>query len=66
VTFSFSLDGTFEDVHETTTFYYYASPVITAIKPHHGPKDGGTTVEVWGKGFVDVGNDEALCGFGVR
>lgn len=66
VTFKVSLDGTFEDVQDSAIFYYFAIPEIHAIKPHHGPKDGGTTVEVWGKGFIDTGVDEALCGFGVR
>ena len=35
------------------------------MKPHHGPKDGGTTVEVWGEHFVDFGED-TTCSFGVK
>ena len=30
-----------------------------------GPKDGGSTVQVWGIGFTDFG-DDSICSFGVK
>jgi hypothetical protein len=46
-----SFDGTFEDVKDSTEYWYYQNPRVTALKPMHGPKDGGTTVQVWGEHF---------------
>lgn len=60
-----SLDGTFEDVRDSTEFWYYKNVKVNAIKPTHGPKDGGTTVQVWGEHFFDFG-DESVCSFGVK
>ena len=65
VTFTFSMDGHFKDVQDSTWFEYYKPVHVSAIKPVHGPKDGGTTVQVWGTGFVDYG-DESTCSFGVK
>ena len=38
---------------------------MSAIKPQHGPKDGETTVQVWGEHFIDFGED-TTCSFGVK
>lgn len=46
--------------------YIYYKPVkLSAIKPHMGPKDGGSTIQVWGEGFFDFGED-STCSFGSR
>lgn len=60
-----SIDGTFKDVYDTVEYWYYKPIEIVAIKPHMGPKDGGTTVQVYGKGFKDFG-EESVCSFGVK
>jgi hypothetical protein len=65
VTFTISLDGTFRDVYDTTEYWYYKPVEITAIKPHMGPKDGGSTVQIWGRNFYDYGED-STCSFGVK
>ena len=65
VEFTVSLTGDFSDVTSTATFYYYKASRVTAIEPHQGPKDGGTTVRVWGENFVDFGEDTS-CSFGTR
>ena len=65
VTFTISLDGTFEDVHDSTEFWYYKPVKVSSIKPAFGPKDGGTTVQVWGDHFFDFG-DDSVCSFGVK
>lgn len=64
VEFTVSLTGNFDDVSSAAQFYYYKTVKISALKPHHGPKDGGTTVQVWGENFQDFG-EETLCNFGV-
>lgn len=64
VAFTVSLDGDFTDVTSSLEFYYYRPASVTAIKPYHGPKDGGTTVQVWGENFMDFG-DDTTCSFGV-
>jgi hypothetical protein len=43
----------------------YKPVKITAIQPTHGPKDGGTTVQVWGEHFQEFA-DDAVCSFGVK
>lgn len=63
VTFAVSLTGDFTDVSSTATFYYYKLPRVKAIKPTHGPKGGGTRVQVWGENFVNYG-DYVTCSFG--
>lgn len=45
-------------------YWFHKAVKVTGIKPHHGPKDGGTTVQVWGVNFFDF-DDEATCAFGV-
>jgi hypothetical protein len=60
-----SFDGTFEDVKDSTIYYYYKPVHVVSIKPTHGPKDGGTTVQVWGEGFVEYG-DDTMCSFGTK
>lgn len=65
MTFMISFDGTFEDVKDSTIWYYYKPVHVTTIKPTHGPKDGYTTVQVWGEGFNDFG-DDTTCSFGVK
>lgn len=65
VTFTISLDGSFEDVKDSTEFWYYKPVKVSAIKPAFGPKDGGTTVQVWGEHFFDFG-DDSVCSFGVK
>ena len=44
VEFTISLTGDFSDVGSSATFYYYKNPRVKAIKPIHGPKDGGTNI----------------------
>jgi hypothetical protein len=44
VPFAVSLSGDFTDVASSAQFFYYRPTVVKAIKPTHGPKDGGTTV----------------------
>jgi hypothetical protein len=50
-----------EDVHwGRLTFMYVDAPVITMIVPSFGPSSGGTTVSVFGFGFVDVSSSSWL------
>ena len=65
VEFTISLTGDFSDVSSAAPFYYYKPVKVAAIKPQQGPKDGDTRVEVWGEGFVDLG-DEVTCSFGTK
>jgi hypothetical protein len=65
VAFTVSLDGDFSDVASSVEYYYYKTATVKAIKPSHGPKDGETTVQVWGENFVDYG-EETTCSFGVK
>ena len=44
-------------------FTYYPVPVIRDIRPKQGPKDGNTTVEIFGEGFIDFLN-YTFCAFG--
>jgi hypothetical protein len=39
--------------------------MVISLKPTHGPKDGGTTVQVWGANFRDFG-DDTTCSFGTK
>ena len=66
VKFTVSLDGTFKDVADEIDFTYYKPVHVSAIKPHHGPKDGETTVQIWGEGFIDFGDDNTRCSIGVK
>lgn len=63
VRFAVSLTGDFSDVSSELNFYYYKLPRVKAIKPIHGPKGGGTHVQVWGENFVNYG-DSVTCSFG--
>jgi len=66
VPFTVSITGDFTDTCSTNLNFFYYKPVkISAIKPSHGPKDGGTTVQVWGEGFVEYGDDTS-CSFGTK
>jgi hypothetical protein len=65
VPFSVSLSGDFADSSSTVNYFYYKPVKLAAIKPTHGPKDGGTTVQVWGEGFVEYGDDTS-CSFGTK
>lgn len=65
VVFTVSLTGDFSDASSPKEFYYYKPVRVSAIKPHQGPKDGDTTVHVWGENFVDLG-DDTTCSFGSR
>jgi hypothetical protein len=60
-----SLTGDFTDSSNSLNFYYYKSTHVTATKPTHGPKDGGTNVQVWGSNFQDFG-DDTTCSFGTK
>jgi len=46
-------------------YRYYEKAEVHAIYPRYGPKDGGTVIQVWGKNFVDLG-DDFNCNFGTR
>jgi len=65
VEFQVSLIGDFSDVTSSANYYYYKASRVAAIKPIHGPKDGGTNVQVWGENFVEFG-DETRCTFGTK
>lgn len=65
VSFSVSLDGSYTDVINKEDYIYYKPVKLSAIKPHMGPKDGGSTIQVWGEGFFDFGED-STCSFGSR
>ena len=62
---SVSLTGKFDDVESSLPYRYYSPAKIDAIYPRYGPKDGGTGVQVWGKNFLDLG-DDFMCNFGSR
>jgi hypothetical protein len=44
VDFTISFDGSFKDVTDSVEYMYYKPVRISAIKPHMGPKDGGSTI----------------------
>lgn len=65
VPFSVTLVGDFSDSQNSMEFRYYVQPVIDHIVPIYGPKNGGTTVTVYGKNFIDF--DQYLrCSFGTK
>lgn len=45
---------------------FYKPVNVLAVKPDMGTKDGGTTIQVWGEGFITEWGAEATCCFGVR
>jgi len=55
--------GTFEDSSSSMPFRFYDDVHVDAIYPRYGPKDGDTVVKVWGKNFIDLGED-FRCNFG--
>lgn len=65
MTFTISLDGTFEDVRDYKTFIYEKPIKVTGFKPEMGVKDGGTQLEVWGENFYSY-DDEAYCYVGTK
>jgi len=65
ITLSVSLSGDFTDVYSSLPYRYYPQAEIHRIVPTHGPKDGDTLVQAWGKNFLDLG-DDFRCNFGTR
>jgi len=57
ITLSVSLSGDFTDVYSSLPYRYYPQAEIHRIVPTHGPKDGDTLVQAWGKNFLDLGDD---------
>jgi hypothetical protein len=63
VAFSVSITGDFSDSLNSVPFQFYEQAVVDKIVPIYGPKNGGTTVTVYGKNFIDF--DQYLrCSFG--
>ena len=60
-----SLKGDFSDSQDSEPYRYYYPTVVDAIYPRYGPKDGGTVVQVWGKNFLNYG-DDFRCNFGSK
>jgi hypothetical protein len=44
---------------------YYLPPVVKAIYPRYGVKDGETKVEVWGENFKNF-DQMTRCAFGSK
>lgn len=65
VTLTVSLTGKFDDVASSMPYRYYEPGQVWAIEPRYGPKDGDTLVKVWGKNFLDLGED-FRCNFGTN
>jgi hypothetical protein len=65
ISLSISLTGDFTDTDNSVPYTYYKNPVVRAIYPRYGPKDGGTKVYVWGEGFINFGNN-TRCSFGTQ
>lgn len=65
VSFTVSLSGNFDDSASSIPYRYYNNLEVHAIYPRYGPKDGDTVVQVWGKNFIDFG-DDFRCNFGTR
>jgi hypothetical protein len=60
-----SLTGSFNDTTSSVPYRYYEPLKIDGIYPRYGPKDGDTVVQVWGKNFLDLG-DDFRCNFGSK
>jgi hypothetical protein len=58
-----SLTGTFEDVTSSHPYRYYKAAIVESIYPRYGPKDGNSVIKVWGKHFINLG-DDFRCNFG--
>ena len=52
-------------MYSSLPYRYYDPPQVFNIYPRYGPKDGDTVVQVWGKNFLDLG-DDFRCNFGTR
>jgi len=65
VSLTVSLTGKFDDVYSSVPYRYYKPVLVEGIYPRYGPKDGDTVVQVWGKNFLDLG-DDFRCNFGSR
>ena len=52
-------------MYSSLPYRYYEPTVVYNIYPRYGPKDGDTVVQVWGKNFLDLG-DDFRCNFGTR
>lgn len=65
INFYVSLTGKFDDITSSLPYRYYQQVEIDGIYPKQGPKDGDTVVQVWGKNFLDLG-DDFRCNFGSR
>jgi len=44
-------------------YLYYEKPVISRIEPICGPDYGYTQITVYGKNFIDMGHNRAMCVF---
>jgi hypothetical protein len=42
---------------------YYEKPIIYSIGPQCGPDYGYTQITVYGKNFIDMGHNKAMCVF---
>lgn len=60
-----SLTGKFDDSTSSHPYRYYRPAQVSDIYPRYGPKDGDTVIEVWGKHFIDFG-DDFRCNFGTH
>jgi len=65
IAMSVSLSGKFDDIQSSLPYRYYTPGYISNIYPRYGPRDGDTYVQVWGSGFLDLG-DDFRCNFGSR
>ena len=65
VPFTVSLLGDFTDTLNSIPYRYYEEPRITYITPRAGPKDGNTTIDVYGEGFLNF-DQNLRCGFGSK
>ncbi len=65
VPFTVSLTGDFSDIENSVPYRYYKDPVIHAIYPRYGEKDGKTRVEVWGENFLNF-DQFTRCNFGSK
>lgn len=52
-------------MYSSLPFRYYEPAYVSYITPRYGPKDGNTTVNVYGSGFLDLG-DDFRCNFGTK
>ena len=60
-----SISGDFKDSENSFGYRYYQDPVIHAIYPHYGPKNGETYVQIWGDHFLNF-DQNLRCGFGTK